>query len=519
LAKNKLNSTIIVDLVDKITKFAETVSEFSFYPYEKPLSKRITRSLLLNEGATLTALFSRQSGKSTTVAATAAANMELLPLLAKKYEGLEMYEKGFWVGIFAPVGEQSATLFDKIYETITTETGIEVLTGELRMPIPAKGGGRGNLIKLSNGSLARMHSANRRAKINSKTYHLILLDESQELESFVVSTSIGPMGASVNATTVATGTPAPFVGFFYDQINTNKGKDAQANKSSLQLHFEADADEVKKHNKMYAKYLKKEIEKLGADSEEYLMSYMLKWPITKGMMFTKSQLKERCYRPNLKFVSTQRERPCVAGLDVGKAVDSTVLAILEQNLEKVDVEGNIEKILLDLFEIEGDDWEVQYPQIVDKLGNYAIETLVIDSTSLGDPVRERIAFMVPEITVVPFIFSPSTKDIGYKYLIKEINAGRLLVPYSSDSKRTKKFRKFEHQMCSLRKNYTGKFLNPKPVDDNKGHDDYPDALMIATYATYFDVMPEIEEDDGYLFRNSRVDYNIFGNRYSRPRRR
>ena len=73
-------------------------------------------------------------------------------------------------------------------------------------------------------------------------------------------------------------------------------------------------------------------------------------------------------------------------------------------------------------------------------------------------------------------------------------------------------------MTTLRKNYSGKFLSPKPVDNDKGHDDYPDSLMLAVYATYFDVMPEIDVEESLLFKSDKVNYNNFGQRYSRPRK-
>lgn len=507
-------------LVEKITKFAEHINEKKFYPYQIGLSKRITRALLTNEGTTLTALFARQSGKTETVAATVAANMELLPFLAQKYEELEIYAKGIWIGVFAPVGEQAVTMFDRVFDVITTDIGKEVLTGELRLPVPAKGGARGNIIKLGNGSILRMHSANRRSKIESKTYHLLVLDESQEIESFMAKKSISPMGAAVNATMVLTGTPAPVIGFFYDQINKNKARDAQITRglSEKQTHFEVDANEVKRYNKMYEKYLEKEKKSLNEDSDEYQMAYMLKWPITRGMMFTKTILEEKCYSPKHKLVTTFRDYPCTAGLDLGKSLDSTILTILYPDWSKADEEGNMMKYLLDWFELEGDEWESQYPQIEDKLSNYWIETLLVDSTGVGDPIRERLAFMMPDINVAPFIYSPSTKDIGYKYLQKEIVGGRLIVPYNKEARKSKKFRKFEYQMTTLRKNYSGKFLSPKPVDNDKGHDDYPDSLMLAVYATYFDVMPEIDVEESLLFKSDKVNYNNFGQRYSRPRK-
>lgn len=472
--RKELSEAQVDKLVDKLVQFGEALNECTLYPeYQVPFAKRIIRSILKDEGSTITALFSRQSGKTETVAVTVGACVIMLPLLAEKMpEELSAFSKGLWVGLFAPVTEQAVTLFDRIYDVICSETGQEVLTGELRLPIPAKGGARGNLIKLGNGSLIRMHSANRRAKVESKTYHLILLDESQEIESFVAKKSISPMGAAVNATTVLTGTPSPYVGFFYDQINQNRAHDSRTKLSKNHLHFEADYTIAQKSNSSYRKYIEKEKEKIGEDSEEFRMAYKLIWPITKGMLFTKDLLVEKAYKTNLGITTSLRDYRCVAGLDIGKAIDSTVLTILYPNYSKTDPEGNMEKTLLDWLEIEGDEWEKQYADIVDKLSFYNIETLIVDSTGVGDPIRDRLSFMLPEVSVVPFIFSPSTKDIGYKYLLKEISAGRILIPYNAAAKKKSNFKKFEHQMTTLKKHYSGKFLNPRPVDNDKGHDDY-----------------------------------------------
>lgn len=510
----QLPEALIDSLADKIIKFGEALNESTLYPdYQIPLAKRIVRAIIRNEGVTLTALFSRQSGKTETVAVTAAACALLLPLLVEKYPELSMFKKGLWIGVFAPVGEQAVTMFDRIYDVLTSDTGKEVLTGELHMPVPAKGGARGNIIKLGNGSVIRMHSANRRAKVESKTYHLIILDEAQDIESFVAKKSVGPMGAAVNASTILTGTPSPYIGFFYDQINANKTHDAKLAHHKDHLHFEADYTVAQKSNNYYRKYIAKEKDKLDEESDEFRMAYKLIWPITKGMLFTKDLLVEKCYDNKRSTVSSFRDFPCVAGLDIGKSIDSTVLTILYPNHKKVDPEGNMEKVILDWLEIEGDEWEKQYADIVDKLSYYNVESLMIDATGKGDPIQDRLAFMLPEINVAPFIFSPSTKDTGYKYLLKEISAGRIIIPYSSSTKKSATFKRFEYQMTTLKKHYSGKFLNPRPVNTDKDHDDYPDSLMLATYVTYYEVLPEIEIYDNMFFRNNIQDM------YGRPYRR
>ncbi len=459
------------------------------------------------------------SGKTQVVAMITAACMVVLPSLAEKFpDNFGLFTKGFWAGCFGPVGEQAITMFDRIYSVFTTDNSKRMFIEELKMPIPAQGGARGNLIKLRNKSFVRYQSGSRRAKVESKTYHLIILDECQDMESFKIKKSILPMGAAVNATVVTTGTPDVYIGYFYDTIEQNKAYDLK-NPSSKQMHFEVDYSVAQKYNQYYKKYIQKEIKRLGFDSDEFKMAYRLIWPITKGMVFTKTQLEEKAYNKSLKFVKEYKDSPCVAGLDLGKAQNSTVVTVIRPFWEETDDEGNMPKQVLDFIEFEGDEWEEQYPKIVNFLENYWIDTLVCDSTGVGDPVRERLAVLMPKVNVVPFIFSPSSKDIGYKYTLQEINNSRVIIPAHIQVRNTGRFKKFEHQMTTLKKNYSGKFLSPKPVDADKGHDDYCDSLMLAIFGTYFEVMPEIEETFNDFFLASRDNVEqVFGRNYSRPRK-
>ena len=70
------------DLVQRIYNFCEVYSGKVMYPYQAQFSKRIIRSVLENDGAELTALFARQSGKTETVAITVGGLMIILPQLA-----------------------------------------------------------------------------------------------------------------------------------------------------------------------------------------------------------------------------------------------------------------------------------------------------------------------------------------------------------------------------------------------------------------------------------------------------
>lgn len=459
------------------------------------------------------------SGKTQVVAMVTAACMIVLPSLAEKFpNNFDMFKKGFWAGCFGPVGEQAITMFDRIYEVFTTDNSKRLFIEELKMPIPARGGARGNLIRLGNKSFVRYMSGSKRAKVESKTYHLIILDECQDIDAFKIRKSINPMGAAVNATTVSTGTPDVYIGYFYDTIEQNKAYDLKS-LGSKQLHFEVDYSIAQKYNPYYKKYIQREIKRLGFDSDEFKMAYRLIWPITKGMVFTKAQLDEKAYDKSYKTVKLWKETPCVAGLDLGKTQDSTVVTVIRPIWEEAEEDGSMPKYLLNWLEIEGDNWEDQYPQVIEFLSNYWIDTLVCDTTGVGDPIRERYSVLLPAVNIVPFIFSPTQKDIGYKYLVQEINNRRLIIPAHSSVRNTMRFKKFEQQMTTLKKNYSGKFLNPCPVDKEKGHDDFPDSLMLAVFGTFFEVMPEIEELSNDFFWPTRDNAEqLFGRNYSRSRK-
>ena len=66
------------ELVNRIYNFCEVYSGRVMYPYQGQFSKRIIRSVLENDGAELTDLFSRQSDKTVNVSITVCGLMIIL---------------------------------------------------------------------------------------------------------------------------------------------------------------------------------------------------------------------------------------------------------------------------------------------------------------------------------------------------------------------------------------------------------------------------------------------------------
>src|SRR6478609_1165484 len=71
--------TFVDALVERLLVFADELSGHPLYGYQRPFAARLMESVIINDGATVTALFSRQSGKTETVAATVATLMIMLP--------------------------------------------------------------------------------------------------------------------------------------------------------------------------------------------------------------------------------------------------------------------------------------------------------------------------------------------------------------------------------------------------------------------------------------------------------
>ena len=135
-------------LVERMLKFTDALSGHPLHPYQRPFASRILESMIIKDGATVTALFSRQSGKTETVANTIGAIMIMFPRLAKiepYSEWLEDYKEGVWVGAFAPVDDMAKTLFSRIVSVLTSERAKEIL---LDTAIDERVVGRGSEVKL-----------------------------------------------------------------------------------------------------------------------------------------------------------------------------------------------------------------------------------------------------------------------------------------------------------------------------------------------------------------------------------
>jgi len=237
-SEDELSPEFVDRLVDRTMQFMEVLVGHPLHPYQEPLSRRIIESVIIGDGEEITGLAARQSGKSETIANTVATLMVLLPRLAVLYPDLlGKFKDGFWVGLFAPTEGQAETLYGRTVTRLTSERALEILGDPEIDDETGRVPGVTKSIRLKkSGSTLTMMTANPRAKIESKSFHLVVVDECQEADDFVVVKSIAPMLAYYAGTFVKTGTPTTSKNNFYRAIQLNKRR--QTSRGSRQNHFE-----------------------------------------------------------------------------------------------------------------------------------------------------------------------------------------------------------------------------------------------------------------------------------------
>lgn len=480
-------------LVNKIFAFCQTYSEITFYPYQEQFSKRLIRSVLENDGAEISALFARQTGKSETVATTVGGMMIILPELANlpmfaDDVRLKGFKKGLYVGIFAPSLRQAQTTFNRMKTRLSCNASCEVLE-EFGLEFATA---NGQTVSLTNGSFVSSVSASDRSNIEGDSYMLIICEECQDISSFKIRKSISPMGASYNATMIKIGTATTFKGDFYETIQRNK-KLWEDKKITLRRHFEYDYKVCQKYNPKYAKYIEKEMFALGEHSDEFRMSYGLEWILERGMFVDVNFLEKKCGLKNEKRYTSDLEATHVVGIDLAKRDDSTVITVVEVDWNNPVIQEEQQTNTLDTVtytayntkikdwkELTGDNYDSQYYEILDYIKYFKVKRIMIDATK-EEGMADRLMINLPNVEVIPCIFSSSFKSDMYKHLESAIKTGRAKFPLHEEVQKSREYQKFIQQMGELEKEYRGQTLAVHHPNVRGAHDDYPDSWALAVY--------------------------------------
>jgi hypothetical protein len=498
---DETTAEFVNDLVNKLLVFIQTFCDTEFFPYQIPIAHSIVESIVLGDGEEKTLIATRQSGKSEVISNIIAGLMVILPRLSNVYPTwLKKFEKGFWVGVFAPTEDQAETVFGRVVSKLTSDHATEfLLDPEINDKATAGGTrGKGKIITLKkSGSFCRMQTCNPKAKIESKTYHFAFIDEAQEADDTMIAKSIKPMLAWNNGSIVLGGTAQRYKSYFYNAIQYNKRRDINSRTHKIH-HHEYDWKTAAKYNKNYADFIAKEKLRIGEDSDEFQMSYCNRWMLEKGMFVSEDRL-DRLYDPGMPLVSEWWKTPIVVGIDVARTNDSTVITPVWVDWDHPDPFGFYEHRVLNWHEINNVEWESQYFEIIDFLRNYDVYRIGVDAQGVGGAVAERLQILMPQIEVIAVSSDAKAQNERWTHLTQLIQREQLIVPGHSKARRTKRWRKFNQQMSELEKVNRGPYMLAAAPDERGAFDDYPDSLAIACSMTVQDVMPTVSVYENPFF--------------------
>lgn len=138
-------------------------------------------------------ILTHNSGKSETVSMICGGLASILPTLANlpmfvTDKRVNRYKNGMMIGCFAPTLRQAQIVFNRMKKRLGSKIAQEILSDpEIGITFDVS---NGQNVILSNGSLISSQSASEGSNIEGDSYHLIIVDESQDVGSFKYSKSI-----------------------------------------------------------------------------------------------------------------------------------------------------------------------------------------------------------------------------------------------------------------------------------------------------------------------------------------
>jgi hypothetical protein len=495
-------------ITGKIMDFGKVLTGIPLYSYQEEIAYRIIYSVITFEGSVLTVLLSRQSGKSETMAFVIDTLTVLLPALAKIIPDLEQFSNGFRVGLFAPQSDQVVTTYSRAMTRLTSANAEMVLSDpDLLVSLESE-----VRLNLSNGSFLAGQVASKQSKIESKTYDLIIIEEAQDTDDFLVTKSIEPMLTATGGTLVKVGTTGVTKNHFWYEIQANRNHDRKIPDKRLRNHFEYAYKEIisarrhqfeidhKKFHLNYEADILRKKERWGEDSQAFKLAYALVWDLESGMLISDKEFNTLLNR-KLGFQEPSTGDYVVAGLDIGKAPAETVLTIAKVWYTDDPFEKPYKQILAWVC-LGGLDYEAQHHEILNYIVGYNISTIFADYTGVGKPVVDRLVYACGEyVNIEPYTFTAQSKSDMWYNFTSDIQTRRLIVPANRMVRGTIEFQKFEEQMKNCQKYFNGAYM---VCEKSEGYfDDMVDscALMCLAANAQREAESELEVDDNPLFSN------------------
>ena len=507
ILKGKTVSFDAHEITSKIMEFGKILTGVSLYDYQEVAAYALIYSVITFSGDVKTMLFSRQSGKSETIAFVIDTLCVILPALGNIIPDLEQFKTGFRVGLFAPQSDQVTTTYSRALTRLNSANA-EMVLEDPDIDTYLESNVR---LKLSNGSYLAGQVASKQSKIESKTYDFVIVEEAQDVDDLIVSKSIEPMLSATGGTLVKVGTTGMFKNHFYYEIQHNRQLDRKIKDPRIRNHFEFNYKDIiidrrkqfkidgKRFHLNYEADVMRKKERWGEESQAFKLAYALIWDLESGMLLTDKEY-NRIINKKLGFQMPGLRDRVVAGIDIGKSPAETVLTIARV-FEEQDSEKPYKQILA-WVALGGLDYEAQHHVIMDCVVEFNITTIYADYTGVGKAVVDRLMYACGEyVDIVPYTFTAQSKSDMWFNFISEIQTKHIIVPANKQVRATTEYMKFEEQMKNCQKYFNGSYMVCEKSDGY--FDDFVDscALMCLAANSEEAVESEMEVTENPLYGN------------------
>ena len=479
--------------------FALNYFQRNLYDYQKDASNKIIKAVLLSTGETIAIEHSRQAGKTEAIVVAVKFLQHFYYSLATKFN-LAIPEY-FNIGIFAPQQDQSRTDFERIRDygyLLKEDFAFQELgnnSSEYRIVTPRYPVRTTYCFTLSPTSHPE-----------SKTLHLIIFEEAQDLTDFRIDKTAMPMGTNTNAVVVYIGTAGYRKNRFKELIDSlpPEQKVVVPYKKAIKERKEMYKRTNDERHLYYERFVQSRIRDIGEDSDEFRTQYKLEWVLERGQFITYEDLfvMEKDYYVKTRWVSIntlektedkdEKEiivpespytEPCMIGIDWGKQNDNTVMTVVNES-------GKI----IYWLSFSGDDYSSQLYVISNVILKYFPKTKYVqpDATAtqdmINDQLREKLKTRTNEIPVNGVIFTSITKDEMYKNLSRlmlgtRIDGKIVEEPWLSFPKEWPNADKerFLKQFLDLQKEIRNNRWSCHHPEGSGYFDDFTDSLALAVY--------------------------------------
>jgi hypothetical protein len=449
-----------------IDNFPHHTGARALRPYQLDIAKAILAAIEVGAGQTFTVMLARQMGKNELSA-------QLEAHLLRRYQA-----RGGAIVKCAPTFRPQI-----INSRLRLLHLLEDMGDHKERPQTA----HGYIVSLGR-ARAMFFSAGRQAHVVGATADLLLeVDEAQDIDEEKFAKEFRPMAATTNATTILYGTAWTEDTLLAKQRALNLELERR---DGIRRHFAFNWRYLAALNPAYDRFVRDEIERLGADHPIIRTQYELESVDAASRYFKPAQLAQLqgSHAPE----ETPGDSVYIAGLDVAgedeqSSDQASRLANPKRDSTVLTIGRLVEGPLPGAWRVEvvhhewwtGRDHQSQYLAVLDIIRTWRIRRIVVDATGIGEALASFLQARLGDAVVEAYKISRPTKSHLAYNLLGLVNTGRMkLHARTSTPVDREAWRQYRAAKSAI---LPGGWMNcyVEPAD---GHDDFLLSLALLAQA-------------------------------------